>query len=236
MIADAIKLIEFISGQFSKAQDKKDKLLEQFVEPAYSKFQVIHEDYLKACRRYWESIRYDEPLNLAKVINEIDQDVRFAPHESRIELLASLQANDPDFQDFINGIRNYLLGSQRAVRGTMVYNPPVNRRVAGLKTNLLQALERHSNTKWQLSPEEIAALKRGKIVLPYYVSFTMDLEPNNPLRNISDDPDEAMKSFDEYIRYRALAYVECFMAILQREYAEVSNSYWALKHKLQGIK
>ncbi|BAT52616.1 unknown protein [Nostoc sp. NIES-3756] len=243
MIADGIKLVEFILNQFSKAQDKKEKLLEQFVEPAYSQLQVIHEDYLKACRKYWEYIRHDEPLNLIKVINEIDQDVRFAPHESRIELLASLQSDETSLQDFINSIRKYLLGSQVAVREKMVYstqfrNQFPNRRVGveySIKTNLLAALERYSKNRWQLSSKEIDLLKKGKIVLPASVEYTMELEPNNPLINISDDPEEATKHFDEYIRYRALAYVDCFIAILQRDYAEVSNSYWSLKRKLQGI-
>lgn len=240
MIAEAISLIEFISGQLSKVQGKKDKLLEQFVEPAYSKLQIIHEDYIRACHKYWDEIKNDQPLNLVKVINTIDQDVRFAPHESRIDLLASLQLVDPLFQDFINSIQCYLLGSQAAVRQAIIYNTShqnLNRRVsgAGIKTSLLEVLEKFSRTRWTIQPDEIALLKQGKIVLRSPVGYTMELEPDNPLRDISNDPNEATKSFDEYIRYRALAYVDCFIAILQKDYAAVMNSYWALKRKLQGI-
>ncbi|MBD2255053.1 hypothetical protein [Nostoc parmelioides] len=233
MIADAIALIEFISNQFSKNQDKKDKLLEKFVEPAYSQLKFIHEDYMRACRKYWESIRYDQPLDIMKVVNEMDIDIRFAPHESRMELLSSIQLNDPQLQAFINSIRNYLMGQTHAARTRMQYDLPPNRRV-GMRTSLLEKLNQLSNIRFPIPQEDIARLKRGKIYLRM-VGYTMELEPDNPLRNISDDPEEAMKSFDEYLRYLSLAYVDCFIAILQRDYARVNASYWELKRKLQGF-
>lgn len=236
MIADAITLIEFISNQFSKVQGDKDKLLEQFVEPAFSKIQAVHEDYMKACRKYWEEIRYDQPLNIMKVVNQIDQDIRFAPHELRMDLLSSIQSDDPLFQDFISSIRRYILGQSKALHTEMYYNSYVNdiNRRASMKTSLLEKLDSLSKVRFAISPEDIARLKAGKIRLSI-VNYTMELEPDNPLRNISEDPEEAMKSFDEYIRYLSLAYIDCLIAILQRDYSKVSESYWALKRKLQGI-
>ena len=238
MIADAITLIEFISNQFSKVQGDKDKLLEQFVEPAFSKMQAVHEDYMKACRKYWEEIRYDQPLNIMKVVNQIDQDIRFAPHELRMDLLSSIQSDDPLFQDFISSIRRYILGQSKALHTEMYYNSnsyvnDINRR-ADMKKSLLKQLDSLSKVRFAISPEDIARLKAGKIRLSI-VNYTMELEPDNPLRNISEDPEEAMKSFDEYIRYLSLAYIDCLIAILQRDYSKVSESYWALKRKLQGI-
>ena len=238
MIADAITLIEFISNQFSKVQWDKDKLLEQFVEPAFSKMQAVHEDYMKACRKYWEEIRYDQPLNIMKVVNQIDQDIRFAPHELRMDLLSSIQSDDPLFQDFISSIRRYILGQSKALHTEMYYNSNsyvnyINRR-ADMKKSLLKQLDSLSKVRFAISPEDIARLKAGKIRLSI-VNYTMELEPDNPLRNISEDPEEAMKSFDEYVRYLSLAYIDCLIAILQRDYSKVSESYWALKRKLQGI-
>ena len=238
MIADAITLIEFISNQFSKVQWDKDKLLEQFVEPAFSKMHAVHEDYMKACRKYWEEIRYDQPLNIMKVVNQIDQDIRFAPHELRMDLLSSIQSDDPLFQDFISSIRRYILGQSKALHTEMYYNSnsyvnDINRR-EDMKKSLLKQLDSLSKVRFAISPEDIARLKAGKIRLSI-VNYTMELEPDNPLRNISEDPEEAMKSFDEYIRYLSLAYIDCLIAILQRDYSKVSESYWALKRKLQGI-
>lgn len=233
MISDGIALVEFISNQFSKVQGKKDKQLEQFVEPAYSKLQAIHEDYIKGCRKYWESIRYDQPLNIMKVVNEIEQDIRFAPHESRIEILSSIQSDEPLFQEFITSIHRYLMGQSKAVRTQMIFDIPPNRRT-GMKISLLKRLDTLSKVKFPISTEEIARLRRGKIYL-LQVGYHMELEPDNPLRNISNNPEEAMNSFDEYIRYLSLAYVDCLIAILQRDYAKVSDSYWALKRKLQGL-
>ncbi|OKH29593.1 hypothetical protein NIES2119_32100 [[Phormidium ambiguum] IAM M-71] len=233
MISDAIALVEFISNQFSKVQGKKDKQLEQFVEPAYSKLQAIHEDYIKACRKYWESIRYDQPLNIMKVVNAIEQDIRFAPHESRIDLLSSIQSDEPLFQEFITSIHHYLMGQSKAVRTQMIFDIPPNRRT-DMKISLLKKLDTFSKVKFQISTEEIARLRRGKIYLSQ-VGYHMELEPDNPLRNISNNPEEAMNSFDEYIRYLSLAYVDCLIAILQRDYAKVSDNYWALKRKLQGL-
>jgi hypothetical protein len=99
MIGDIIALIELVINRSEKIKESRKEFFNDFVEPAYSQFKSVHEDYLKSFQRYRELIKHsNEPLSLEhKVIAEIRQD-HINTRNIRQELLNVSEVIDNQFQ------------------------------------------------------------------------------------------------------------------------------------------
>lgn len=99
MIGDLIALTEFVLNRGEKIKESRKEFFNNFVDPAYSQFKLIHEDYLKSFQKYRDLIRHsNEPLNLEhQVITEIRQD-HISTRNIRQEALNLAEIVDNQFQ------------------------------------------------------------------------------------------------------------------------------------------
>jgi hypothetical protein len=114
MLGDVISLIEFIRDFLERGIDRNQNLISNFVDPAFSNFTRVHNNYIQAFHQYEGEINRN-PLNLRLVVEKIRNDRLFSEH-LRSDLVASLSAENVLLYEFIGTISRYLESP-----GTMIF-------------------------------------------------------------------------------------------------------------------
>jgi hypothetical protein len=242
MVGDIIALAEFIEKWVGKKTEVKRNLIEDFVDPVFSLFEKIHDDYLTTFRTYQDKIKSSNPLNLSAIIQEIERDSLFSEN-LRHKLSASLSVKNDLLSEFVQEIDTYLKSPQIILYQTT--QPWSNVR----RNSLIQILG------WvdRLTPEliissgllnDIQNVIQNKIVRlgqsssdpkSQYLIYNLELTIRNPdfqssEINISESELAEIKpKLLEIQKYLAVQCINLLIKETQENYNSVVDSYWRLK-------
>jgi DNA-binding protein H-NS len=138
MIDLIVKLIEKCIQLVQQRQEANRKLYTDFVEPAISDFEKVHQNYLETFKQYREMLTSDStPINSKHpVLQKLEQDINFSAH-LRTKLTALHQfKDDPVFGTFIMRIVQYTEGGEMSkiitLKGRRLFNTPRSATIVGL--------------------------------------------------------------------------------------------------------
>jgi len=104
-IGDAIKIIDFINGQVKGKKKSQHNLFKEVVEPVFSNFEKVHDNYCETFCKYRALINSSHSLSF--LIQEIEQDVLSHQH-LRNKLETSLITKQDSLSEFFSAIYHYL--------------------------------------------------------------------------------------------------------------------------------
>jgi hypothetical protein len=245
MIKDIISLIQLIMNLEEKDSTKQRSLMVDFVDPVFSLFKKVNDDYMVTFRKYKDEVELNNPLELSLIVKLIQEDSLFSQN-TRDELSNSLAVQNTLLSEFIFEIAKYLDFPKIAC--SQAIQPWSNVRRSGL-IDILEKVD-------QLTPEMIVntlliddinnVIQSQKIRLRSARNHeTLEYLLTSLDRIIIDDRhkklsptslgDNALEMTVEIKRYLAIACIEFIIQETQDNFSSVSNSYWQLKFKLLGL-
>lgn len=107
MFRDIIALIQLIRDLLKNRREIEKNFIEDFADPVFSLYKVVHDDYLQTFRKYYDQIESNNLLNLTSTINEIKQDSLFS-QDLIAELMAITSIEDELLGGLLESICSYL--------------------------------------------------------------------------------------------------------------------------------
>jgi hypothetical protein len=245
MLKDIIALIQLIMNFEEKGSAKQRNLMVDFVDPVFSLFKKVNDDYVVTFRKYKDEVESSNPLQLSSIVRLIQEDSVFSQN-TRDELSNSLPVQNTLLSEFISEISRYLDFPKIAC--SQAIQPWSNVRRSGL-IDILKKID-------QLTPEMIAntlliddinnVIQSQKIRLRGAKNYeTLEYLLTSLDRIIIDDKYKKMLSVSlgsnelemtaEIKRYLSIACIDFIIQETQDNFSSVSNSYWQLKFKLLGL-
>lgn len=240
MIGDIIALIEFIKNQREKKTEIQRNLIEDFVNPVFSLFKKVHDDYLTTFRKYQDAIESSNTLQLSLIIEEIKKDSLFSKN-LRYELLASLSAENQLLSEFISEIDKYL-----KFPGILIYKsiqPWSNLRrdslieilswIDGLTPEIITGSGLYNEIQ-NFTQNQRSRFGQSRIDATSLVS-SLELTIRNTNLEVSmmdineNDLRQAQEKINDIKRYLAIQCIDFIVKETQENYNFVVNSYWRLK-------
>jgi hypothetical protein len=240
MFGDIIGLITLIKELIGLKTENDRNFIENFVVPAFSLFNKVHDDYLQAFRKYQDKIDSSNPLELSLIIKEIERDSLFSQN-LRDELSANLSTKNDSLSEFVSEIYKYLKYPETIFCQTM--QPWSNVR----RDSLIEVL--HSIDR--LTPEMIVVsgllndieniLQNPRINrignTPEYLISSLEIKIKSSHAEISRTnlSEEALlkanDKIDEIKRYLAVECINFIVGETNDNYRFVANIYRQLKFK-----
>ena len=233
MISDIVALCEFILNRRNNRREATKDILEDFVDPVFSLYKVVHDDYLQTFRKYQDQIESNNPLDLNLIITEIEQDSLFSQNLID-ELSASLALEDELLGELLEDINNYLKSPQIFLYSTVRPWSNVKRK------SLIELL------RWidQATPEILiktglfddvqnTALTLRDSISSIEAAMRFSGSENYVIGHNEDNLNQADNIIYETVkRYLALQCINLIVKETHENHAKVVNSYWQLKIKL----
>jgi hypothetical protein len=114
MLIDLLdKLVDRVIQLATIQEQKRAKLLAEYLEPIFARFDQLNSEYLTAFERYRAMIANSaDPDWLASLQATLEKDNLFTTHtRTQLQRLAEAKKS-PDVEEFIDGICEYLLGAR----------------------------------------------------------------------------------------------------------------------------
>jgi hypothetical protein len=241
MVGDIIALVDLILNRRDKVKENKQNYLNNFIEPVFSQFKIVHNNYLETFNSYRSEIESSQKFNINIIVNKIKKDSLFSQN-LRSELLAPLR--EELASEFISAIYNYLQLPYLIAHNSVI--SPAN--IA--RESLIRVLELID----QLTPEviirELEISDIEELFLPLeisnpgytktkfiidsislnFVGGNVDLEA--VISNKSNDLEKVTREQDEIKKILALGCIDVLVNQIQESYSHVVQIYWQQKSKI----
>lgn len=163
MLELVLKLIDRCIDLLKRKEESNRRLFDDFVAPAFSDFEALHNDYIERFRKYRETIMTsDEPFHSGHpIFNQIDVDNLFsASYRAKVWELEGF-VDHPVFGSFIQAIIRY-------IRFDKTWKPrPTKRRYAAsaLTQTIARATRHKIETKVKAASKDQSRRKEAVEVL-----------------------------------------------------------------------
>jgi hypothetical protein len=245
MLKDLVSLIQLRMNLKDEELAKNRNLMVDFVEPVFSIFKKVNDDYIVTFRKYKDEIESNNPLELSLIVKLIQEDSFFS-RNTRDELFNSLPVQNTLLYEFVHEIAKYL--DFPSVACSQSIQPWSNVRRSGL-IDILKKID-------QLMPEMISntlliddinnVIQSQKIRLRgtrnhetlEYLLVSLDsiiIHDRHKKTSATSLYENTLEMTVEIKRYLAIACIEFIIQETQDNFSSVSNSYWQLKFKLLGL-
>lgn len=220
MIVELVdKLIDRSIQLIKHHQETRRNLLEDFVNPVFSEFESVHENYLECFQKYRDIIKSSD--NPRSVIHEIEKDHLFTEGQRRKLIELSDFSEEPMVGGFVDAIGSYLIGKYYYIFGFE------NKYTNWPRRGLLQGLKNvYSSYTGNPEPQEIQR-KMTEAVQQFKIERIRktDNALNQKGRNIFD-------AETNYETASALYMLDSLVEEMQSRYIIVTSEYIKLKKKL----
>jgi hypothetical protein len=222
MLIDLLdKLVDRVIQLATIQEQKRAKLLAEYLEPIFARFDQLNSEYLTAFERYRAMIANSaDPDWLASLQATLEKDNLFTTHtRTQLQRLAEAKKS-PDVEEFIDGICEYLLGARLLEPvGKQVHPHAIQR----WRQSLNKTLDRIAEEAWQLVLDPDGAAPPLSAT-----HIEADLQQHRHkyrsyLKNITE-PDLAQRA-------AAMAALDGVVTDMQWQYGQVFESYATLREK-----
>lgn len=232
MVGDIVALCEFILNRRNNKQEATKNLIEDFVDPVFSLFKVVHNDYLQTFRKYHDQIESNNPLDLNLIINEIEQDSLFSQNLID-ELSASLSLENELSRELLEEIDNYLKSPKILFYSTI--QPWSNVRRSSLLA-LLYWIDK-ATPEIIISTGLFDDVQNTGLTLRGFVSsiegaIRFSESQNFQINCNQYDLNQSENTINEIKRFLALQCINFIVKETQENNTQVVNKYWQLKIKI----
>jgi hypothetical protein len=246
-----IAFIELIISGKQEFREINRKFVEEFLDPVFSRFKSVHENYLQTFRDYRNRIQDNQELYLNEIIQKIREDSLFS-RDLRSDLMESLKIENKKFSSFIDSIENYLLypwetldiGISRGANYPRISLIEALERIESLDPSTVKKANIIDLVNWSIDPPKQQNQEDiPKQVTEYYLSPTFIVDEFTgfggirPFRNISSNSDQIDDTLCKEIkRYLATRCVDFIVEAIQYKYKLVTKQYWKIKFEAIGLK
>ncbi|MBD2564554.1 MULTISPECIES: hypothetical protein [Nostoc] len=235
MIAEIIALVDFIFNRSDKFKENKQNYLDNFIEPVFSQFKIVHNNYLETFNNYRFEIESSRILDIKTIINKIKKDSLFSQN-LRDELLAPIE-NKLD-NDFIRAIYDYLQLPYFITQISTSYPLPNFQR-----ENLIEVLEIVDQEIPEIIIGDLKLTEVKKIfkidpnyggfagsIRTYIAYYRYGIEAERIQANYND-LEKVAREQNEIKKILALECIDFLVKNIQGSYSYVVQNYWQEKSK-----
>jgi hypothetical protein len=245
MFGDIIGLIALIKELIGLKTENDRNFIDNFVVPAFSLFNKVHDDYLQTFRKYQERIESSNPLKLSLIIKEIERDSLFSQN-LRDELSANLSTENDSLSNFVSEIYKYLKYPETMFCQTMQPWSNVRRDslievlhsidlltsetivVSGLlndiENTILNQRIKLAQTRIDNTPEYLISSLELRLKTSYSEALIANISQQELLR--------ANDKINEIKRYLSVECINFIVKEMQENYRLVANIYRQLKFNI----